>query len=94
MANKRRFASAVQLILVILMLLSILLLGQSFNLQYYKIGLILMVVTSLSQIAFGNISPEANLSKAMRYYFLYMGITAALFVVSIVITPYLISLGR
>ena len=94
MANKRPFASGVQLLLVILMLLSILLLGQSFNLQYYKIGLILMVVTSLSQIAFGNIAPEADFSKSMRYYLFYVGLIAALFILSIVITPYLISLGR
>ena len=94
MTNKRPFASVVQFGLVILMLLSIVLLAQSFSLQYYKFGLILMVVTSFSQIAFGNIAPEANFFKAMRAYLLYMAIIAALFVLSIVITPYLVSLGR
>ncbi len=94
MTNRRPFAATIQFALVILMLLSILLLGQSFSLWGYKIGLILMVITSLSQIAFGNIAPEVNLAKSMRYYLLYMGIIVALFVLSIAITPYLISLGR
>ena len=48
MTNKRPFASVVQFGLVILMLLSIILLAQSFSLHYYKFGLILMVVTSFS----------------------------------------------
>lgn len=94
MTSKQPFAATVQFLLVLLMLLSIVLLGQSFNLQAYKFGLILMVVTSLSQIAFGNIAPEANLAKSLRYYLVYMGIIGLLFALSIAITPYLVSLGR
>lgn len=83
-----------QLLLVLLMLLSILLIGQRFEFAGYKIGLILLTVTAFSQIAFGNIQPSANFGQAMKMYALYMGITVALFILSIAVAPLLVSLGR
>ena len=94
MSKKSPFAAIVQFILVILMFISIILLGQSFNLRLYQIGLVLMIVTSLSQVAFGNISPEANFVRASRQYLLFMSIIAVIFAISILLTPTLVSLGR
>ena len=92
--RKYPFAAVVQLLLVILMLLSIIMMGQKFDFQFYKIGMILLVVTSLSQIAFGNIDPNAGFARSMRMYAIYMVITAALFGVSILLAPILVGLGR
>lgn len=92
--TQRPFASVVQALLVVLMLLSIALIGQRFDKSLYQAGLILLVVTSLSQIAFGNIAPAAGFGRSMRMYALYMAITAVLFVISIAMTPLLVSLGR
>lgn len=83
-----------QLLLVLLMLLSILLIGQRFEFVGYKIGLILLTITAFSQIAFGNIQPSANFGHAMKMYALYMGITALLFIISIAVAPLLVGLGR
>ncbi|MEM7126375.1 MAG: hypothetical protein AAF702_08625 [Chloroflexota bacterium] len=94
MAGKRTFTSIVQLLLVLLMLLSIILIGQRFEFGGYKAGLILLTITTLSQIAFGNIQPSANFGQAMRMYGIYMGITAVLFALSIAVAPLLVGLGR
>ena len=94
MTRRYSFASVIQLLLVILMLLSIILMGQRFDLQFYKIGLILLVITSLSQIAFGNIDPAAGFGRSMKMYGIYMGITALIFAASIVLAPILVGLGR
>lgn len=83
-----------QLLLVLLMLLSILLIGQKSSFAGYKAGLILLVITTLSQIAFGNIPPEAHLAKALRMYAIFMGVTALIFAISIALTPALVNLGR
>lgn len=94
MANRRTFTSVMQLLLVFLMLLSIILIGQRSSFAGYKAGLILLVVTTLSQIAFGNISPSAHFGRSMRMYAIYMAITAVLFAISIAVAPMLVNLGR
>lgn len=94
MNSKTPFAARVQLVLVILMFTSIVMLSQSSWLPLYKAGLILMTITSLSQIAFGNILPNANFGRSMRQYAIYMAIIAVIFGLSIAITPWLVSLGR
>ena len=94
MAGRRTFTSVMQLLLVFLMLLSIVLIGQKSSFAGYKAGLILLAVTTLSQIAFGNISPSARFGKSMRMYAIYMGITALIFALSIALAPILVNLGR
>lgn len=94
MSKKSPFAARVQLLLVILMFGSIVLLSQTFTLSLYKVGLVVMGGTALSQIAFGNIDPNANFGRSMRQYLLYMTIIGVIFGLSILITPPLVSLGR
>ena len=94
MAGKRTFTSVMQLLLVLLMLLSIILIGQRSAFVGYKAGLILLVITTLSQIAFGNIPPAARFGRSMRMYAIFMGVTIAIFALSIVAAPLLVGLGR
>jgi uncharacterized membrane protein (DUF441 family) len=94
MGSKRTFTSVMQLLLVFLMLLSIVLIGQRSSFDGYKAGLILLAVTTLSQIAFGNIPPSARLGKSLRMYAIFMGVTAAIFAISIALAPVLVGLGR
>ena len=90
----RTFASIAQLLLVLLLLLSIILIGQQASFAGYKIGLILLVVTTISQIAFGNIPPFAHFGRSMRLYAIFVISTAALFGISILVAPLLVNLGR
>ena len=94
MGGRRTFASSMQLLLVLLMLLSIILIGQRYAFSLYKAGLILLVIATISQIAFGNIAPSANFGRSMRMYGIYIGITVALFALSIAVAPMLVELGR
>jgi len=57
-------------------------------------GLILLIIATFAQIAFGNIPPEAGFGRSMRLFAIFMGITAALFVISILVAPLLVWLGR
>jgi hypothetical protein len=92
--EKRPFATVVQLILVIWMLVSIVMIGQQFSMNVYQLGLLSLVFTAFSQIAFGNIPATAGFGRSMSLYLRYMLIVVAIFVVSILAAPYLVALGR
>ena len=94
MAGHRTFTSMMQLLLVFLMLLSIILIGQRSSFAGYKAGLILLAITTLSQIAFGNIPPTARFGRSIRLYVIFMGVTALIFAISIAVAPLLVNLGR
>jgi len=88
------FASRVQGILVILLLVGFVLIGQGFSKTLYQVGLPLLVVTAFLQIAFGNIPPRANAATALKLLALTWAIIIVLFIVSIRLAPTLIELGR
>jgi hypothetical protein len=90
----RPFASVAQAVLVVWMLASMFLIGQQFSMQLYQAGLISLIVAALSQIAFGNIPSTANFGRSLRMYVWFMFIVAVIFGVSILMAPWLASLGR
>ena len=92
--EKRPFASIVQLILAIWMLVSIVMIGQQFSMNVYQLGLISLVFTALSQIAFGNIPSTAGFGRSIGLYVWFMFLVAVIFGVSILAAPYLVALGR
>lgn len=91
---KRPFAAIVQFILVIWMLVSIVMIGQQFSMNIYQLGLISLVFTALSQIAFGNIPATAHFGRSLKMYVWFMFLIAVVFGVSILAAPYLVALGR
>jgi hypothetical protein len=52
-----------------------------------------MVLVPL-QVAVGNIKPEWGAARSIKKIFLYLAIVAAVFALSIGVTPFLINLGR
>jgi hypothetical protein len=88
------FAARFQAILIVVMFAAFVLIMQQGNKQLYQIGLPLLVVAAFLQIAFGNIPPSTGFVKSMGLLLLTWGIVAALIVVAVLITPYLIQLGR
>ena len=88
------FAARFQAILIVVLLATFLLILQQRNKQLYEIGLPLLVLAAFLQIAFGNIPPSTGFVKSMGLLLLTWGIVAALIVVAVQITPYLIQLGR
>ena len=90
----RPFASIVQASLIGLMLLSFFLIGQQWSTTVYHVGLVLLIGSTLVQIAFSNISPSATFIQSMKGFALAMLIVAALFTLGILLTPYLVILGQ
>lgn len=92
--NLNSFAGLTQFALILLMLIGFVMLGQTIRFEYYQIGLIVMVVASLTQIAFGNITPTARFGRTIQLYLLFTACTVAVFAVSIWLAPILVGLGR
>jgi len=93
--SRRRFrASDIHVLLVILMSISIFMIGQQFSRDVYQIGLALLILSTLIQIAFGNIPGHFSLNRAMRLFVPFMGIILLIFFISYIVVPLLYALGR
>jgi hypothetical protein len=91
---RRHFGALFQAILVVWMLASMALIGQQWNFTLYKVGMISLIISALSQIAVGNIPITATASRSLRMYLTFMAIVVVVFAVSILIAPTLVALGR
>jgi hypothetical protein len=87
------FASAVQAVLIALMLLSFFLIGQNWSLSVYKAGLLLLIASALVQNAFGNIDPESSFRQSLKTIFVTLSVIVVLFGGGILLAPYLVKLG-
>ena len=91
---KQPFAAIVQGILVILLLVSFAMITQQFNETLYRIGFLLLIASTLVQIVFGNLPPEADFKQSLRFTAVVFIIIAIVFGLGILIAPYLVNLGR
>ncbi len=92
--HKQPFAATLQLFLVVWMLASIVLIGQQASIELYRVGLISLVASAISQIAVGNIPATANARRSALLYLWFVFLVIVIFAVSIVLAPWLASLGR
>ena len=88
------FAARFQAILIGVMVVGFLLIAQGASKMLYQIGLPLLMLAALFQIAFGNIPPRANFATSMKLLAVTWVIVAAVFGLGILLAPYLIDLGR
>ena len=91
---KQPFAAIVQGLLVILLLVSFAMITQQFNETLYRMGFLLLIASTLVQIAFGNLPPEAGFKQSIRFTAVVFIIIAIVFGLGILIAPYLVNLGR
>ena len=92
--NTRPFASIVQLVLVFVMLASILMIGQQFQMGIYQTGLLVLIASALLQVIFGNIPPNANFAKSLRMFFTFSIVVVIIFIISLLLVPLLVQLGK
>lgn len=88
------FASTMQISLIILLSVSFLFMTQQVERDVYNVGVFSLIIFTLIQIAFGNISPQANLRQSFVGVVITAVILAAVVAFSIWLAPYLIQLGR
>lgn len=92
--KKMPFGKKMQTIVIISMSISFLLIIQKTNIVLYQIGLLLLIVSALSQMAFGNIPSESTFRESRNTIIIAYGIVAFVFGIGIFIAPILIKLGR
>ncbi|CAM5769465.1 hypothetical protein LMIY3S_02846 [Labrys miyagiensis] len=88
------FPERLERVLIVGMLVGIALIAQRYNLILFKAGLAVLVVSTLLQIAVGNVPKSASIGRSLALIVLFLGIIALVFVIGIVLVPTLSQLGR
>lgn len=91
---KRHFASVMHDILIISLILSMLLIAQQFNMLLYKVGIVLLVISTFLQIGFGNIPAATPFGKSLKFLGIALTIVAIVFVLGILLAPFFIGFTR
>ena len=94
MKTRRAFGARMQAIVLISMIASFALIIQKMNMTLHKVGLLLLIVSALSQMAFGNMPPEATFKEGKKIMIIAYTIVAVVFGLGILLAPVLIKIGR
>jgi len=92
--KKARFTQRIQLTWIFVLLLALVGIGQAFSFAIYQISIVVMIAMGMSQIAVGNVPPDAPPAKFWRFMAIFAVAIVAMFVISILLIPYLVNLGR
>jgi hypothetical protein len=87
------FASQLQIVLLVGMLLGFVLIGQSLSMEMYKWGLIILMFSAFLQIVVGNIPPETRLVGTLCRLVFGLIVVVAVFLIGVWLVPYLAQLG-
>ena len=94
MKKKTAFGARMQIIVLLSMLVSFAFIIQKMNMTLYKVGLVLLIVSALSQMAFGNMPSEADFKEGRKIMIIAYTIVACVFGIGILLAPVLINIGR
>jgi hypothetical protein len=94
MKKKAAFGARMQIIVIITMIVSFIFIIQKMNMILYKFGLLLLIVSALSQMAFGNMPSEADFKEGKKVMAIAYTIVACVFGLGILLAPVLINIGR
>jgi predicted PurR-regulated permease PerM len=92
--EKGPFAARAQRINIGLIVVALVLLAQQFSYTVYVWGFRLLMVVVTLQVALGNINPDWDRRRTIRKILVLLLIIVVIFVFSIIVTPYLIELGK
>ncbi len=91
---KSPFAARMQPILIGLLLVGLVLIAQQWNRDVYRVGMLLLIGTTLIQMTFGNIPPQATLAQTAKYLLIGFAILGSVVAISILLVPTLLQIGR
>ena len=83
-----------ELVLIILMCTGFVLIAQTWNFQAYQLGLIAVIIATLLNIPVGNLPRDASVGHTIILTLGILGTIVAVFVIGILLVPYLAQLGR
>lgn len=88
------FPERAERVLIAGMVLGMALILQRFSLPVFQAGLAILVVSTLLQIAVGNIPKTGSVAGSLVRIALILGVVAAIFALGILLVPALSHLGR
>lgn len=88
------FMARVQLAVLALMLACIVAIAQQVNFSLYQIGLVGLIAATIVQFAAGNTPVNASWMRAIRSFVLVLAVLVCLIGVSILLAPWLSTLGK
>lgn len=94
MRRARTFPERLETTMILALAAGILLIAQRYSLTLYKIGLSVLVVATLLQIAVGNLRKDASVGRSVAFIAMVLVIIAAVFTIGILLVPYFSQLGR
>ena len=94
MKSARSFPERLETTLIAGMLIGIALIAQRYNLMLYKVGLSILVVSTLLQIAVGNLRKDASPSASLFFIFKILLVIVAVLAIGILLVPTFSHLGR
>ena len=89
-----RILPRVELALILLMMLGFLLITQQWSFVLYQIGLLTVIGATILNIAVGNVPRAARGWRAFRAAVIILAVTAAVFVIGILLVPTLAHLAQ
>jgi hypothetical protein len=92
--EKRYFTSIMHDVLIILMILSMILIAQQLSRFVYKVGVVMLVFSTILQIGFGNIPSSTPFWRSMKLLGIALLIVISVFLLGIVFSPFFIKITR
>lgn len=92
--RQRTFPEIAALVLMGLSGLSFVLIIQTYNQRLFQVGLLILIVATLLEIAVGNIPTDATVARSLLLVVLIMALVAGVVGLSIALVPWLTGLGR
>jgi hypothetical protein len=88
------FSARVQSVIIVIMLVCFVLIAQTFSKALYSIGLTAIIIVTLCNMAFSNMSSTLNFGRTMLAFLRIMAIVVVIFALGIWLAPSLINMGR
>ena len=92
--KKKPFAARIQSANIIVLLCSFALIAQTRVKELYIVGIVVIMISAILQIAFGNIRPDLDFKDSIKNILKILLIVLVVFAVSILLAPYLVRMGR
>jgi len=89
-----RLLPRVELGLIVLMVVGFVLIAQQWSFVLYQLGLLIVIGATILNIAVGNVPRSTRGWRAFRAVVIILAVTAAVFVIGILLVPYLAQLGQ
>ncbi|EEW25250.1 hypothetical protein [Rhodobacter ferrooxidans] len=94
MKHSRSFPERLEMALIVGLCLGIVLIAQRYSVTIYRVGLSILVISTLLQIAVGNLRKDAGVWASLRFIAIILAVIATVFGIGILLVPTFSQLGR